>query len=83
MVHDDYKSERESIFKFLRKYNWCKCSLYSYSFTPVLQKTRFKEGDFPNAEKFSNRSISLPIFYDLTDHEQEFVIENICKSYDQ
>ena len=84
MVHDDYKSERERIFKFLRKIKiGVNVHYIPIHLHPYYRKLGFKEGDFPNAEKFSNRSISLPIFYDLTDHEQEFVIENICKSYDQ
>ncbi len=84
MVHDDYKSERERIFKFLRKIKiGVNVHYIPIHLHPYYRKLGFKEGDFPNAEKFSNRSISLPIFYDLTDHEQEFVIKNICKSYDQ
>ncbi len=84
MLHDDYKSERERIFKFLRKIKiGVNVHYIPIHLHPYYRKLGFKEGDFPNAEKFSNRSISLPIFYDLTDHEQEFVIENICKSYDQ
>ena len=47
---------------------------------PYYRNLGFKEGDFPNAEIFSNRAISLPIFYDLTNQEQEFVIESIHKN---
>ena len=39
----------------------------------------FKEGDFPNAEKFYKQEISLPIFPSFSTDEQDHVIDNIKK----
>ena len=41
----------------------------------------FKEGDFPNAEKFYEQEISLPIFPTLSNDEQSYVIESIKNNY--
>ncbi|MEK7165665.1 MAG: UDP-4-amino-4,6-dideoxy-N-acetyl-beta-L-altrosamine transaminase [Patescibacteria group bacterium] len=39
------------------------------------QKLSFKEGDFPNAEKFYTQEISLPLFPQLTDKEIQRVVD--------
>lgn len=44
------------------------------------KKKGFKEGDFPNAENISSRSISLPIYPKLTQQEQEYVIDSLKQS---
>ncbi len=37
----------------------------------------FKEGDFPAAEEFYSREISLPVYFSLTDDEASFTAEKI------
>ncbi len=37
----------------------------------------WKKGDFPNAEAYYEKTISLPMFPSLTDAEQNFVIEKV------
>lgn len=44
---------------------------------PYYQKLGFNWGDFPNAEKYYRRAISLPIFPTLTSDQQNFVIESV------
>lgn len=41
---------------------------------PYYQKLGFNMGDFPDAEKYYQEAISLPIYYDLSDENQERVI---------
>jgi dTDP-4-amino-4,6-dideoxygalactose transaminase len=36
-----------------------------------------KPGDFPHAEDYYKRCLSLPIYPSLTDEQQEFVIDTI------
>ncbi len=43
----------------------------------------FKEGNFPNAEKFYKQEISLPIYPTLSNQEQNYVIENIIQLYEK
>lgn len=44
---------------------------------PYYQKEGYKQGDFPNAETYYSRCISLPIYPTLTEQEQDFVIQSI------
>ena len=49
-----------------------------YSF-PRYQKLGYKMGECPKAEKLYERIISIPLYYSLTDEEQEKVIKAIEK----
>ncbi len=46
---------------------------------PYYRSLGFKPGDFPIAEAYYQRAISIPMFYGLTDSEQEYVIETLEK----
>lgn len=44
---------------------------------PYYQKLGFKLGDYPEAEKYYREAISIPMYYGLTEEEQDFVIATI------
>ena len=44
---------------------------------PYYRNLGFSNGDFPNAEEYYEDALSLPIFYDLTDKDQDYVIMSI------
>jgi len=44
---------------------------------PYYQKLGFKEGDFPNAEKYFRKSISIPMYPTITDEEIEYVVKSL------
>jgi dTDP-4-amino-4,6-dideoxygalactose transaminase len=44
---------------------------------PYYKQFGFKEGDFPEAEKYSQEAISLPLYPSLTDSEQDHVIATL------
>ena len=44
---------------------------------PFYQKLGFKEGDFPNAEEYYKKTISLPVYYGLSDQDLSFVVDII------
>lgn len=44
---------------------------------PCYQELGFKEGDFPNAENYSREAISIPIFPNLKEEQQKFIIKII------
>lgn len=46
---------------------------------PYYKKFGWKEGDFPNAEKYYKHCISLPMYPSLTDEEQNFVIKKVLE----
>jgi dTDP-4-amino-4,6-dideoxygalactose transaminase len=41
-----------------------------------------KELEFHNSENYYSSCISLPIFPQLTNEQQEYVIETICEFYE-
>lgn len=41
----------------------------------------YKKGDFPVAEKLSNKALALPIYPEITENEVDFVCETIRKFY--
>lgn len=49
-----------------------------YSF-PYYQQLGYKMGSCPNAERLYERIISIPLFYGLTDEEQDRVVEAVKK----
>lgn len=52
-----------------------------YSF-PYYQKLGYKMGSCPNAEKLYERMISIPLYYSLSDEQQDKVIEAVKKVID-
>lgn len=46
---------------------------------PYYRKYGFGEGDFPDSESYYAEAISIPLYYDLTDEEQDYVIAMIRK----
>ena len=49
-----------------------------YSF-PYYQKLGYRMGCCPNAEKLYERIISIPLYYSMTNDDQEKVIEAVKK----
>lgn len=49
---------------------------------PYYQKLGFARGDFPNSEDYYTRAISLPIFPNLTEYEQSYVIDTVKRICD-
>ena len=44
---------------------------------PYYRALGFAEGDFPNAERYYSRAISIPLFPSLTDTQQEYVASTL------
>jgi UDP-4-amino-4,6-dideoxy-N-acetyl-beta-L-altrosamine transaminase len=47
---------------------------------PYYRRLGFRKGDFPAAESYYARAISLPMFYGLTDEQQAMVVEAVRSS---
>jgi dTDP-4-amino-4,6-dideoxygalactose transaminase len=77
------KAERRRFFDYLRGNG----ILAQVHYIPVhympyyKEKNWFKPGDFPNAEEFYEREVSLPMFPELTESEQGHVID-VIRRYD-
>lgn len=41
---------------------------------PYYEKLGFRQGDFPESEKYYEEAFTLPLYYDLTNDEQDEII---------
>lgn len=41
---------------------------------PYYEKLDFRQGDFPESEKYYEEAFTLPLYYDLTNDEQDEII---------
>ena len=46
---------------------------------PYFQKKNYKESNFPNCYNYYNSALSIPLFYNLTDKQQSYVIDQVKK----
>jgi len=46
---------------------------------PFYKSLGFKDSQFPKSMEYSSRAMSLPIYYDLTDEQQDIVIKALTK----
>lgn len=49
---------------------------------PYFESMGFKEGDFPGAENYYSKAITIPLFHGMTHQEQDYVIEQIKQVLD-
>ncbi|MBX2860042.1 MAG: UDP-4-amino-4,6-dideoxy-N-acetyl-beta-L-altrosamine transaminase [Vampirovibrio sp.] len=47
---------------------------------PYYQDLGFKPGDFPYSEQYYQQALSLPLYYDLTDAQQQQVVHTLTKA---
>jgi len=45
---------------------------------PVFEYLGYKEGDFPEAEKAAKNALSLPMFPEMREEQQKYVVEKIA-----
>lgn len=75
--------DRLGLYNYLREHNiFAQIHYIPCHLMPYYRQFGWKEGDMPNAEKYYNHCISLPMFPTLTDDEQQFVITSIKEFYE-
>ncbi len=73
---------RKELYDYLRKNNIFTQVHYSpVHLNPYYKKMGWQENDYPIAENYYNKALSLPMFPTLTEEEQSFVIETILEFY--
>ena len=72
--------DRTGLVNFLREQNiFAQVHYIPIHLMPYYRNFGFKVGDLPNAEKYYQHCLSLPMFPTLTNEEQQFVIEKVLK----
>jgi len=70
--------DRKGLYNYLRENNiFAQVHYIPVHLNPFYKKLGWNKGDFPIAENYYSKCISLPMFPTLTDEEQNFVIDTI------
>ena len=84
LLNEALSEHRATIFKYLRDHNIGTQVHYIPVHTqPYYLRLGFSWGQFPIAEDYYNRTLSLPLFPDLTDQEQEVVVQVLRDAIDR
>ena len=69
---------RKEVFNFLRKANiGVNVHYIPVHWQPYYQQFGFKAGDFPHAEYYYRQAITLPLYFELSENEQDYVIQQL------
>lgn len=79
LINEHSKINRDEFVKKMKEHNIGTGLHYQapHLFTYYQKNFNFKEGDFPIAERVGNQIVSLPLFPDLTEAEQDRVVTAI------
>ena len=69
---------RKELFDHLRSVNiGANVHYIPIHLQPYYRQFRFKENDFPIAESYYKYTITLPLYYSLTEHSQDFIVQQL------
>ncbi len=72
---------RKDVFRLLRsKGIGVNVHYFPVHLQPYYRALRFSEGNFPRAEEYYKKAISLPMYPGLTNAEQEFVVSSLAEA---
>lgn len=75
---------RLELYNYLRtKGIFCQIHYFPVHLMPYYKELGFKEDDFPEAESYYKRCLSLPMYPTLTEEQQGYVISEISSFYNQ
>ena len=81
LIRNKSKTSHENIFKSLRKAGIGVQLHYSpVHLQPYYKIMGFKYGDFPNAEKYAESAITIPLFPELKEDEMDYIYRNLKAS---
>lgn len=75
-------ANRKGLYDYLREHNiFAQVHYIPNHLQPYYRKQGWKQGDFPNAEKYYEKCLSIPMYHSMTEAEQKYVIDNISRFY--
>jgi UDP-4-amino-4,6-dideoxy-N-acetyl-beta-L-altrosamine transaminase len=75
---DQVKIDKQTIFAKMRKLEINLNLHYIPVHTqPYYQEIGFKKGDFPVSEQYYKEVFTLPLYYSLTDKQQDYIVESL------
>lgn len=75
-------ADRLELYNYLRQHHiFAQIHYVPVHLMPYYKEQGFKHGDFPMAERYYQRCLSIPMYPSLTDEEQDFVIQTIKDFY--
>src|ERR1035437_4066058 len=75
-------NDRLGLYNYLRSKNiFAQVHYIPTHLMPYYKQQGYKEGDYPNAEKYYSRCLSLPMYATLRNDEQKYVINTINEFY--
>lgn len=84
VLNETLIEQRANLFNYLREHKVGTQVHYIPVHTqPLYQRLGFQWGMYPVAEEYYQRTLSLPLYPDLTDAEQDYVIETLRNAIDQ
>jgi hypothetical protein len=74
--------DRKGLYEYLRENNiFTQVHYIPNHLQPYYQEQGWKQGDLPNAEKYYEKCLSIPMYHSMTEQEQEYVISKIDNFY--
>lgn len=74
---------RKALFDFLRTHKiYCQIHYIPVHYQPSYQALGWEKGHFPQTEAYYDACLTLPLYPDLTDEQQDFVIDKIKAFYE-
>lgn len=74
--------DRLGLYNYLRDHNiYTQIHYIPCHLMPYYRQFGWKEGDMPNAENYYKHCISLPMFPELTEEQQDLVIKTVSEFY--
>ena len=70
--------QHRSVFEFLQSQDiGVNLHYMPVHLQPFYQHKGFKPGQFPNAEAYAKEAISIPLYFGLTNENQDFVVKSL------
>ena len=71
-------SDRAGLYEHLRAHSiFAQVHYVPVHLMPYYRQFGFKKGDFPNAEAYYEKCLSIPMYHSLSDEDQQYVIDTI------